>query len=312
MLEFVIRHESFSMPVGRVDFQFVRPFCFKEFLKARKRFSLLQVVDDFVSHKSDYIPQAAHDEFISELSQYVFVGGMPESLARFVDAMPAIVGASKVKYSSISRDYKAEQLRAAMIALEHAGLLHRVLHSPSNAIPLSAGEDASYFKVLPLDVGLWVSQTFGNTIFSELSESLFQKWLSQNPFERGWVWQIAEIILGNSMLSQHTIPGRMHYWLREAKSSNAEIDYVVQHGLDVIPVEVKAGNSGTLKSLHLFMQEKGLSHAVRFDTNLPSQQLMQCKASIGGGGVSDVSYTLHNLPLYAADWLFEYISNRLS
>jgi predicted AAA+ superfamily ATPase len=80
------------MPVGRVDFQFVRPFCFKEFLKARKRFSLLQVVDDFVSHKSDYIPQAAHDELISELSQYVFVGGMLESLARFVDAQTLASG----------------------------------------------------------------------------------------------------------------------------------------------------------------------------------------------------------------------------
>jgi predicted AAA+ superfamily ATPase len=234
-----------------------------------------------------------------------------DALRAIVDAMPAIVGASKVKFSAISREYKAEQLRSAMTALEQAGLLHRVFHSPANAIPLAAGEDSAYFKLLPLDIGLWVSQTFGNMIAPEFSDNFFQKWLSENPFEKRWVGQIAEIVVGNSILSQHQIPGRVHYWIREAKSSNAEVDYIVQHGLHVIPVEIKAGNSGSLKSLHLFMQEKGVSHAVRFDTNTPSLQLVQCRASTAGGNVADVSYTLHNLPLYVADWLFEYVAHRL-
>jgi hypothetical protein len=88
-------------------------------------------------------------------------------------------------------------------------------------------------------------------------------------------------------------------------------DFIVQHKLSLVPIEVKAGSSGTLKSLHLFMQEKGLQTAIRFDTNQPSEQLVQCRASSAGGEIADVSYTLHNLPLYLADWLFEYLGNRL-
>lgn len=354
LLEFTLQNEKFSMPVGRVEYQFVQPFCFRDFLLARGLDDCVMAISDFVNGRSKTIPLSAHQRLLSELAHYAFIGGMPEALSRFLDekspirgidaarniqnrimlayrddfgkygkrvsleairasveALPAVVGSTKVKYSSISRTIKAEQVRAAITALENAGLLRRVFHSSASGIPLGAGEDSSTFKILPLDVGLWVSQTFGNSATVGLPDHLFEKWLSDNEFERGWVGQIAEVIVGNSIIGQQKTPNRTHYWVREAKSSNAEVDFLVQHALTVVPIEVKAGSSGALKSLHLFMEEKGLQQAVRFDINPPSEQRVECRASASGGNIAKVSYTLHNLPIYAADWLSEYLAARL-
>ena len=73
------------------------------------------------------------------------------------------------------------------------------------------------------------------------------------------------------LLNQDTrLTPELHYWAREKKSSSAELDYVSSIANQVIGVAVKAGKTGTLKSLHLFMQEKGHSLAVRFNSEQPS------------------------------------------
>ncbi len=266
LLEFAIQSESFSMPVGRVEFQFVRPFSFRDFLKAKKRDEYLEAIEDFVQGRSSFIPLAAHEGLLTNLAHFAFIGGMPEVLASFVDekdslrgmkqarniqnriflayrddfgkygkrisldalraivdSLPATVATPKVKFSTISRNLKADQIRNAMSALERAGLLHRVYHSSGNSLPLGAGEDESVFKVLPLDIGLWISQTFANALFPDLPNKFFNHWLSDNAYERGWVGQVAEALVGNSIVSQYKVPSRLHYWIREAKSSNAEI-----------------------------------------------------------------------------------------
>ena len=78
-----------------------------------------------------------------------------------------------------------------------------------------------------------------------------------------------------------------------------EIDYVVQHGRHVIPVEVKAGSGGAMKSLHAFMYKKQLRLAARLDTNPPSAQEVNVKTTAG----DPVSYRLLSLPLYMAEAL---------
>jgi hypothetical protein len=94
----------------------------------------------------------------------------------------------------------------------------------------------------------------------------------------------------------------LFYWHREEKNANAEVDYLWAHEANVIPVEVRAGTSGSLKSLQVFLAEKERNFAVRLNMDRPS--LGSFSAAVGGkGGVRNVSYTLLSVPLYLAGQL---------
>jgi hypothetical protein len=56
---------------------------------------------------------------------------------------------------------------------------------------------------------------------------------------------------------------RLFYWHREARRSNAEVDYVIQQGTTIVPVEVKAGSRGSMQSIHLFLGERNLTRGIR-------------------------------------------------
>lgn len=86
----------------------------------------------------------------------------------------------------------------------------------------------------------------------------------------------------------------LYCWHREEQGSNAEIDYVIQHGNRVIPIEVKAGSTGGLKSLHLFMGLKQFPLAVRINSDLPSKTNINVKDGVG----STVQYVLVSVPFY--------------
>ena len=84
------------------------------------------------------------------------------------------------------------------------------------------------------------------------------------------------------------------------RSSNAEVDFVINSGKTVIPVEVKAGKSGTLKSLHQFALQKKAGLAIRFDVNLPSVQRISTSVNVKNGSVP-ITFTLISLPLYVVE-----------
>lgn len=88
------------------------------------------------------------------------------------------------------------------------------------------------------------------------------------------------------------------------------MDYVLQCSTTLIPIEVKAGSSGSLKSLHQFVADRELNSAVRFDINAPIVQRVEVQTLLTGGASVPVKYTLHNLPLYFSDFVFEYIRTR--
>ncbi|NGX62125.1 MAG: hypothetical protein K940chlam9_01619, partial [Chlamydiae bacterium] len=84
------------------------------------------------------------------------------------------------------------------------------------------------------------------------------------------------------------------YWQREKKGAEAKIDYVMQHENEVIPIEVKAGTAGKLKSLHQFMKEKKKMTALRINSNLPSLSSISLKDSFG----DRIEYNLLSIPFY--------------
>ena len=113
---------------------------------------------------------------------------------------------------------------------------------------------------------------------------------------------IAEQFIGQHLLDLsrgRELPA-LHYWLREKKSSNAEVDYVIASQSTILPIEVKAGTSGSLKSLQQFMFSKQGKLAVRFDQNQAcSQQVSHTLRTAKGN--QQVDYSLLSLPLYGVE-----------
>jgi len=113
---------------------------------------------------------------------------------------------------------------------------------------------------------------------------------------------IAEQFIGQHLadLISNTVNRELTYWLREGKSNNAEVDYVLNIRGEIIPIEVKSNKSGSLKSLHQFMAEKNSPFAIRFDTNLPSLQHVSTTVNLKNK-MTPVDYALYTLPLYLVE-----------
>nr|WP_281281169.1 DUF4143 domain-containing protein [Pontiella sulfatireligans] len=130
--------------------------------------------------------------------------------------------------------------------------------------------------------------------WNDISEATAQVLVNEGPLAEQFVGQhLAYLDRGKPQLS---------YWLREGRANNAEVDYVISRGTQILPIEVKAGASGSLKSLQQFVLEKGSAQAIRFDLNPPSKMMVDVKAR-SGDSVEDVRFELLSLPLYAVEAL---------
>lgn len=322
LLEFVLEKHTFSMPVGRINYMHMEPLSFEEFLLASGKEKLLEYLISFQWGVN--VPSALHDQLMALFKEYVVIGGMPAAVASWIADRSltkisqiqhdltstyrddfakycgridkerldeVLVGvpkhlAQKFVYSKINATVQAYTVKQALDLLCKARICHRVTSCHANGLPLGAEVDEKYIKVIFLDVGL-CSAVLGltlNQITSTEEIALINKGV------------VAEQVVGQLLrtIEASYLEPELYYWLREEKGSSAEIDYVIQNGTQVIPVEVKAGSTGTLKSLHLFMGLKKLPLAVRFNSSLPSKTDVQIKDSLG----NDVSYTLLSIPFY--------------
>jgi predicted AAA+ superfamily ATPase len=103
---------------------------------------------------------------------------------------------------------------------------------------------------------------------------------------------------------QSADPPPLCYWLREGKKDNAEVDFVLQKDLEVVPIEVKSGSPGTLKSLAQFLYKTKQKEAVRVSNILPRKDSMTVSISTGTA-MEPVKYTLLNVPIYLVGKLFQ-------
>jgi predicted AAA+ superfamily ATPase len=321
LLEFVLEDHAFSMPVGRIGYMYMEPLSFEEYLMATERETAMNYLETF-QWKTE-IPKALHEKLMSHFKEYIVIGGMPAAVASWVAdhslskvnqihrnlittyrddfakysgridkerldevllAIPKLLG-EKFIYSKVNPDVRSAQIKQAFDLLCKARVCHRVTSTHANGIPIGAELDKKFFKAIFLDVGL-CSAALGLT------------------FDQ--VTSIDEIILINSGAVAEQVAGQLlrtinppyiepglYYWLREGKSS-AEIDYIIQHSGRLLPIEVKAGSTGSLKSLHLFMDLKKLSIALRINSDLPSQTEVQVKDQDG----NEVNYKLLSIPFY--------------
>jgi len=208
--------------------------------------------------------------------------------------IPRVVG-QKVKYSNILPDQQARETRTTIDLLSKARVCHRVLHSSCNGIPLYADTDERVYKLLSLDVGLM--NFLCGVDWSAIAAIPETRLTNEGA--------LAEQFVGQH-LAPMTRPEPMHltYWLRQGKSSNAEVDFVCSFGERIVPIEVKSGKSGSLKSLQQFVYAKQCPLAVRFDLNPPSL-LESVHETRTPQGVKEVRFALLSLPVYAVELLPE-------
>lgn len=297
LLEFVLQ-ELPTFGVGRIHSMFMFPMTFDEFLIANDE-SLLVEARNKATITSP-LSQSLHERLISLFRTYILVGGMPEAVSTWVkthdymscqevqddilvsyeDDFPkykkrvnpmllrntlrsAVQQTStKFMYSAVGGGYKNNEVKAALELLTLSGLLIPVTHTNANGIPLGCETDNSYRKFLLLDTGLMLRvQNISEGDISPLVTHI----LTSEAAELVNKGTVTEMLAGLEMLRYKSpnIRHELFYWQRMAKNSLAEVDYISALKQTVLPIEVKAGMKGGMKSLWLFMREKNLTHAVR-------------------------------------------------
>ena len=328
LLEFALSKEIVSMPVGRVEFLNVHPMSFEEFLQGLGEHVLIDNLKDCATRLE--IEPLAHAR-LSELQRaYLYVGGMPEAVKSYCDSRSyhavrqiqdsiletfkadfgkyignrdvlrfrksfeygALHACEKVKYTAIDSSDSARGAKSDLQLLRQARIHSHVYHSDANGLPLKAEKDDRVFKLLFLDVGL----------MNALSETSWRALTERTETQLVNEGHLAEQFVGQELLtnSNPRVNPELFYWIREGKSDNAEIDYLWPTDRGLLPIEVKAGKSGTLKSLHQFCALRNIPVALRFDCCMPSKQQINTRVHLPSKGFTPISYELLSLPLYCS------------
>jgi predicted AAA+ superfamily ATPase len=323
LLEFTLADHSFSMPVGRIGFRHVEPMGFPEYLQAQGQDRLLSTLTAW--RPGQELSAAAHEKAGQWFERYAMVGGMPAVVAADVagrdprvcreiqrelvatyradfarysgrmdrdvlDAVLRSVAGSlgrKFVYARVGEGVKQQQAKHALELLAAARLCHLVRYSAAGGLPLGAETKDRFRKAILVDVGVL------HALVGTPAAQAFPSWRALAPGLRG---QIADQLAGQQLRLIDSGVGdgpELFYWQREG-GRPGEIDYVVQLQARRIPIELKAGAAGAMKSLHQFVFDKGLDLAVRCDANPPS--LMHVNVKTTQGDV--VAYRLLSLPLY--------------
>jgi predicted AAA+ superfamily ATPase len=290
LLEFALS-EVPSYGVGRVRSLFLYPFSFQEFLVASGEFGLIDYVKDSGFAKS--LPELIHLKLQNYLQKFLVIGGMPEAVssyvrfgnmlevqrilddlvisieadfAKFRNRVPAIrirevfnsvvqqVG-NKFTYTFGNSSLTILQVKQALDLLTLAGLIYPVTHSSCNGLPLGAEINVKKRKFLLFDTGIF-QRILGLNMAELLLESDF------SVINKG---NIAELYVGLEWIKNTSCYENwdLHYWQRESKNAQSEVDYVVQNKGQILPIEVKSGTKGAMQSMYLFLEEKKIPKGIR-------------------------------------------------
>ncbi|MDR0941149.1 MAG: AAA family ATPase [Bacteroidales bacterium] len=290
LLEFALE-EIPSFGVGRIRSMFMYPFSFAEFLEANGNMFLLEAIQK--ANSQNPLDSVLHEKTVYLLKLFMLIGGMPEVVATYVKKKnllacqhtlseltetlktdfakykartPALQIAAafdsvikqmggKFKYSNNNAEYSIYQMKQAVELLLMAGLVIPVTHTSANGIPLGAEINPKFRKLMLIDTGI-----FQRLLGLQLSDVLLS-----NDFDAINKGGIAEMFVGLELLKSSSFYEQTHlyYWQREEKNARAEIDFVVQKNMDIVPIEVKSGKSGKMQSMHLFMKEKKSKMGIR-------------------------------------------------
>ncbi len=321
LIDFAI--EEVGIPVGRVEFLYLYPMSFVEFLVATGREHTAEII--LTQTFPDAFHDNVHEQLLDIVGEYLAVGGMPEVVKHWrdhhdlekcgeikhtlIDAyrqdfekyskkhqikyldilfeqIPQQL-AQPFKFANISGDYRKRELAPCLSLLTKAQVVKSIYHSDGQGLPLGAQASLDIFKTLFIDVAL------AQTVLGDRPKD----WLLHTEQTFANKGAIIESFVGQELLAYGNphIQSTLYYWHRMARNSNAEVDYLIDYQGHVIPVEVKGGSGSTLKSMHIFLDTHPHSpYGIRFSTQPYS-----------------LYQNIHSYPLYAIAALFQEYASKI-
>jgi len=311
-----------SFPVGRVEFMLMHPFSFEEFLTALGEDMALK------AYTTVPVPEYAHDRLSSLFRTYMLTGGMPEAVRSFVESrdlstldrihesliiaymedvekyslsnkiVPIVRhvistawndASGRIRYEGFGNsNYRSREIKEAFSLLQKTFLFQIVHPVTATNLPLMPDTKKSP-RLHALDTGLLVFKT-------GMRKTLF----TAQDISAVYSGRIVEHVIGQELFSVSSSPlHTLHFWVRDKTQSNAEVDYVLPINGRLIPVEVKSGATGRLRSLHAFMNAALHATAVRFYGGKYSVEKVTT--------IDGKEFSLINIPWYQAALVEEYV-----
>jgi len=322
LLEMFLTRSRIGLAVGRIENLWMHPMDFAEFLEAAGQAALLSAMKEIPC--PDYVCKVARDWFL----QYALIGGMPEvvkiyletndisqvhniiknllitysddmikyaknkeqaEIIRYVwEHIPLEVG-KQVSFNLFGgSSYKTHTVKNAMLLLEQSSLVKLIYPYTTYELP-SLPVKTKKPKLLMLDTGLLnymagvQEEYFGINNLNSIYKGIAMEHL------------VGQLLTANRKDS--FLP--LSFWVRDKRGSSAEMDYVISWKRQLIPLEVKAGSSGSLKSLMQFMHESSSNLAIRaYDGDFSIQEI-----NLDSGKM----FKLLNLPLPLVGMIHDYI-----
>jgi len=317
-----IFNQQLSFPVGRVEFLVIRPVSFPEFLQAINETAALEQIQ--MIPMNDF----AYEKLLRLFHVYALIGGMPEivseyaeskdltSLAPLYDGLLATYIEDVEKYAKSgaqiqsirhairvgfyeagkrikfhgfgNSNYGSREMGEALRTLEKTMLFTLIYPVTSTKLPLAPDYKKSP-RLQALDTGLM------NYLLKVQKDII-----GTSDLHNVYQGTVIEHLVGQEILAaQFSVLSALNFWVREKKTSDAEVDFIVPYNGKLIPIEVKSGKEGKLRSLHLFMNDVPHPCAIRFyagKLNLTSVTTIEGK-----------TYQLLSLPYFLASQLEKYI-----
>jgi uncharacterized protein len=289
LLEMAISEIS-TFGVGRIHPLFMYPLSFMEFLVAANQEKMTELIS--TNPPGSPVDTAIHLKIMEKLRIFCVIGGLPDvvkawiekgdfnacqqilddlitayhdDFAKYERHTPVLAlnevfqafirqAGGKFKYSETGGG-SAYHYKNALELLVKAGLAYQVFHTAGNGLPLASQVKLQRFKMLIFDTG----------IFQRLSALNLADYMSTDSEALQNSGVLAELHTGNEIIKNQPSGRRseLYYWHREAKSSNAELDYLLAVRGRIVPVEVKAGTRGSMQSMRRFLDEHKIDFGIR-------------------------------------------------
>ena len=327
LLEFALKKMP-SFGVGRIRSLFMYPMSFEEFLLAQGKQGWVDAIE--ASSPDSPIVDELHLELVQLFRTFLIVGGMPSSVATWVEthdylqcadeqddihqtyyddfvkyadevspqllrntlrSVVAQVG-GKFVFSQVDGGFGIDDVKRALELLSDAGLIKRVSHSAGNGIPLGAEVNDKFRKYNYLDSGLLLRMLDLELGGADILTEMILAGAAADLVNKGGLTEMVagwEMVKYGSPRTQHDL----FYWQNTDKGTSSEVDYLTTRQMKVLPIEVKSGISGKMKSLRLFMRKRHLTRAVR--TSLENFGILNYPDAEDGDGLRQISI----IPLYA-------------
>lgn len=297
LLEFTLK-EIPTFGVGRIQSLYMYPMSFDEFLNANGESALC--LEKSKASPFNPLPEIFHNKLVEYFRFYIMIGGMPEVVSNWVltkdynrckmiqeilnttysddfakykkriesDLLRSCLSSvanqigEKFTYSKVGPEYRSEKVKKALELLALAGLVTQVVHSSANGFPLGAEAKKQYSKYLFLDSGLLLNLLDIENGFVYLTNDKILLGNSNDLVNKG---RLTEMIAGLELIKYQpsTRKHSLFFWINTSKNSDAEVDYIIPHNGQILPIEIKAGVQGGMKSLYQFMNSKNIRIGVR-------------------------------------------------